>query len=241
MVFSLLDTIEINPKEQPLLSVIWLHGLGADGHDFEGVVPHLNIPSHCPIRFIFPHAPYRQVTVNMGMRMRAWYDIINPVLGLPGEDRVGIEESSTQISELIARENANGIDTSQIVLAGFSQGGAIALHLGLRYPERFAGILALSTYLSLAESIDKEISQTNLETSILYLHGTLDPVVPITTAEKSRDKLRALGCKLKTRDYPIPHAVSPEEILDIGAWLTARCEAVNRLSESKFTIDEQRA
>ncbi len=229
---AVLETIEVNPRQPPGLSVIWLHGLGADGHDFEGVVPHLNLPSHCPIRFIFPHAPHRSVTINLGMRMRAWYDIVNPVLGLPGEDRVGIEQSGAQITELIEAENVRGIEAERIVLAGFSQGGAIALHLGLRYPERIAGILALSTYLPLADTLAEEISESNRKIPILYLHGSADPVVPITTAESSRDRLQAFGCRVESKDYPIPHAVSPEEILDIGVWLTARYEAANQQSEA---------
>jgi len=208
------------------MSVIWLHGLGADGHDFEGVVPYLGIPTDCPIRFIFPHAPHRSVTINMGMRMRAWYDILNPILGLPPEDHEGIEVSCSAITELIKEENAKGIDTEQIVLAGFSQGGAIALHLGLRYPEKLAGILALSTYLPLTDSFSQNLSPGNCETPIMYLHGITDPVIPISTAQCSRKMLVDNGCQVFSKDYAMPHAVSPEEIVDIGKWLTDRYKGV---------------
>ena len=220
---SVLETLEINPNQEPRLSVIWLHGLGADGHDFEGVVPYLGIPGSCPVRFIFPHAPHRSVTINMGMRMRAWYDILNPVLGAPVEDQTGIEESAELVAELIRRENERGLKTAQIVLAGFSQGGAIALHLGLRYAERLAGIMALSTYLPLQESMHSQLAEANRNTPILYLHGLLDPVIPIATAERSRQFLLNAGYDIDSRDFPIPHSVSPEEIAVIGNWLTARC------------------
>ena len=219
----MLETLEVNPKQQPRMSVIWLHGLGADGHDFEGVVPYLDIPESCPVRFIFPHAPHRAVTINMGMRMRAWYDILNPAIGSPVEDETGIKESAVLVTELIKRENERGIETAQIVLAGFSQGGAIALYLGLRYTEQLAGIMALSTYLPLQESTPSQLAEANRNTPILYLHGLMDPVIPITTAEQSRQVLHDAGYDVDARDYPIPHSVSPEEIAVIGKWLTARC------------------
>ncbi len=234
----MLELIEINPEKAPQMTVIWLHGLGADGHDFEGVVPFLNIPSHCQIRFIFPHAPYRNITVNMGMRMRAWYDILNPVLGLPGEDQSGIEQSCAQIAQIIDKEKTNGVEAGQIVLAGFSQGGAIALHLGLRYHKSLAGILALSTYMPLLESVHTELFVANQNTPILYLHGQADPVIPIVTAERSRQKLHECGCNLTTKDYPVAHSVSPDEILDIGTWLTERCELVCQSFGSDRSIDK---
>lgn len=220
---TVLETLEINPKQEPKLSVIWLHGLGADGHDFEGIVPFLGIPPSCPIRFIFPHAPYRSVTINMGMRMRAWYDILNPAIGSPIEDQAGIEQSAALVTELITRENERGIETRHIVLAGFSQGGAIALYLGLRYAEPLAGILALSTYLPLQSTTRSQLTEANRNTPILYLHGLLDPVIPIATAEQSRQHLLDCGYHVESKDYPIPHSVSEEEITVIGEWLTARC------------------
>ena len=218
----MLETIEINPPTQPQLSVIWLHGLGADGHDFEGVVPFLGIPSRCKIRFIFPHAPHRSVTINMGMQMRAWYDILNPVLGYPVEDKDGIEDSCSLISELICHENSRGVGTDRIVLAGFSQGGAIALYMALRYPERFAGIMALSTYLPRMDDAHEEDCAINRDTPILYLHGSMDPMVSISMAERSRQILTELGYNVQAKDYPIAHSVSQEEIADIGNWLTER-------------------
>ncbi len=219
----MLESIEINPQEPPQHAVIWMHGLGADGHDFAGVIPLLGLPQSSRVRFIFPHAPYRPVTINMGMRMRAWYDILNPALGYPAEDVAGIEESCTQISELIRRENARGVSTERIVLAGFSQGGAIALYLGLRYPEQLAGILALSTYLPNVDVTEAEASAINRNTPILYLHGSMDPVVPIAVAQRSRRWLIDLGYEVQVKDYPIPHSVCPEELTDIGQWLTGRC------------------
>ena len=221
----MLETIVIQPDKAPQLAVIWLHGLGADGHDFEGVVPFLNVPSHCQVRYIFPHAPHRSVTINMGMRMRAWYDIINPILGEPPEDREGVVESCDLVADIIAQEKANGIGPERIVLAGFSQGGAVALHLGLQYPERLAGIMALSTYLPLVDTVENQMSKANRQTPILYLHGSADPVIPITTAQRSRQVLLELGCNVKSKDYLMPHAVSPDEMMDIGVWLKERCES----------------
>ena len=218
----MLETIEINPPAQPQLSVIWLHGLGADGHDFEGVVPFLEIPSRCQIRFIFPHAPHRPVTINMGMHMRAWYGILNPVLGSPVEDKDGIEVSCSLISELIHHENSRGVSTDRIVLAGFSQGGAIALYMGLRYTERLAGIMALSTYLPRMDDAHEEDCAINRDTPILYLHGSMDPLISISMAERSRQILTELGYHVQAKDYPIAHSVSQEEIADIGNWLTER-------------------
>ncbi len=221
----MLDTVQIDPIGTPQLSVIWMHGLGADGHDFESVVPLLGIPSEYRIRFVFPHAPHRSVTINMGMRMRAWYDILNPVLGSPVEDVEGINESCDQVSELIRHENEQGICTDRIVLAGFSQGGAIALYLGLRYAEELAGIMALSTYLPKIDATQTEASAANKDTPILYLHGSLDPLIAVGTAERSRRVLSDLGYRVQSKNYPIPHSVSPEEIDDIGIWLTERCKS----------------
>ncbi len=220
----MLEVLTIQPAQPAVLTVIWLHGLGADGHDFEPIVPHLGIPDQYPVRFIFPHAPVRSVTVNMGMQMRAWYDIINPVIGVGMEDRTGIRESCEQVGVLIEHELSAGMRSDQIVLAGFSQGGAIALSAGLCYPKRLSGILALSTYLPLADTFRTERHPINQETPILYLHGSFDPVIALAVADVSREHLRGLEYHVESKDYPIPHSVSAEEIADIGHWLTQRCE-----------------
>ncbi len=226
----MLETVEVNPPRPAQYSVIWMHGLGADGHDFEDIIPLLQLPPRCSVRFIFPHAPHRAVTINMGMRMRAWYDILNPVLGSSIEDIDGIDDACARISELIRQENDNGVSTERIVLAGFSQGGAIALHLGLRYPEQLAGILALSTYLPKIAQVEAEARQANRTTPILYLHGLLDPVIPITVAKHSQQVLADLGYQVEVKNYPIPHSLCPEEIHDIGRWLTKLFDSPNLTS-----------
>ncbi len=220
----MLDVITIEPTNPPILSVIWLHGLGADGHDFEPVVPHLNIPDSYPVRFVFPHAPIQSVTVNMGMKMRAWYDIVNPVIGMGSEDDVGIRRSGKEVEALIEQEISKGMESNQVVLAGFSQGGAIALFTALRYPERLSGVLAISTYLPLPDTLNTERQVTNSDIPILSLHGDFDPVISPMIAEQSRQKLRELGYCVESRNYPIPHSLSADEITDIGNWLTQRCQ-----------------
>lgn len=212
-----LDAIEIETGPAPDAAVLWLHGLGADGHDFEPLVPELRLPRELRVRFVFPHAPVRPVTLNMGMSMRAWYDIIQ--LGGGREDDAGIRASQGLLEALIARERARGVAAARIVLAGFSQGGAIALHTGLRHAERLAGILALSTYLPLAATLAAEASAANRDVPLLMAHGRFDDVIPLERARQSRLALEALGAKVEWREYPMPHSVCPEEIAHIAAWL----------------------
>ena len=211
------EAIEAETGARPDAAVIWLHGLGADGHDFEPVVPALGLAARLAVRFVFPHAPVRPVTINMGSRMRAWYDIV--ALDGGREDDAGIRDSQRLLEGLIERERARGIDARRIVLAGFSQGGAIALHAGLRHPERLAGIMALSTYLPLARSIDAERHAANAGVPILMVHGTHDEMIGIGRARGSCDALESLGYAVEWLDYPMGHSVCPEEIAAIGAWL----------------------
>jgi len=213
------QALEIETAPAPDAAVLWLHGLGADGHDFEPVVPQLRLPPQLRVRFVFPHAPVRPVTLNMGMRMRAWYDILQ--LGGGREDEAGIRESQALLEALIARERRRGVAPQRIVLAGFSQGGAVALHTGLRHAERLAGILALSTYLPLAGSLAPEHSAANLDVPLFMAHGRFDDIIPIERARQSRVALAGLGCKVEWREYAMPHAVCGEEIADIAAWLRA--------------------
>ena len=212
---ELLETVEIESGPSPRASIIWLHGLGADGHDFEPIVPELGLPTSVPIRFVFPHAPLMPVTINGGAVMRAWYD----VTGDGREDETGIRASQARVETLLAREKARGIGATSIVLAGFSQGGAVALQTGLRYPERLAGLLALSTYLPLADKLAAEASPANRTVPILMCHGLHDPLIPLARASRSRDALRAVGYAVDWKEYPMPHAVCAEEIADIGHWL----------------------
>jgi phospholipase/carboxylesterase len=212
-----LETIEIETGPQPSAAVIWLHGLGADGHDFEPVVPELRLPTSKPVRFIFPNAPQRAVTINMGMRMRAWYDILQ--LGGGAEDEAGIRESQGALEKLIAIQKRNGIPARKIVLAGFSQGGAIVLQTALRHPERLAGVMALSTYLPLQSKLKQERNSMNSDLPLFMAHGSYDPMIPMLLAQHSRDALLALGYPVEWREYPMPHSVCPEEIADIAAFL----------------------
>jgi phospholipase/carboxylesterase len=212
-----LETIEVETGARPGAAVIWLHGLGADGHDFEPIVPELRLPASKPVRFIFPNAPQRPVTINMGMRMPAWYDILQ--LGGGVEDEAGIRESQAQIEKLMTREKTRGIPASRIVLAGFSQGGAIVLQTALRHAERLAGVMALSTYLPLHGKLEKERQAMNNDLPIFMAHGAYDPMIPMLRAQHSRDALQALGYPVEWREYPMPHSVCPEEIADIAAFL----------------------
>ncbi len=214
---NLLERIEIETGSSPSATVIWLHGLGADGHDFEPIVPELGLPASLAVRFIFPHAPVRPVTLNNGMAMRAWYDILE--LGGTREDGEGLRESQASVEALIAVEEARGIRADRIVLAGFSQGGAIAFQTGLRHPQRLAGIMALSTYLPLAGTVEAERHKTNRDLPIFMAHGTGDPMIPIGRAEQSRKMLEALGYPLEWHEYAMPHSVCPQEIADISDWL----------------------
>lgn len=214
----MLDYIEIETGSGPVGSVIWLHGLGADGNDFEPVVPQLRGQSDAPLRFIFPHAPMQPVTINNGMVMRAWYDIKGMDIGQK-QDADGIAQSARLVTELIEREQQRGIASDKIVLAGFSQGGAIALHLGLRFKHQLAGIMALSSYLPFADQLLDERAAENQTTPIMIGHGSHDPVVPISLGQLSHERLNALGYPAQWYSYPMPHAVCPEQIVDIARWL----------------------
>jgi phospholipase/carboxylesterase len=215
---SNLDFVEIKPEGVAKASVIWLHGLGADGHDFFDIVPTLNLPAELAVHFIFPHAPVRPVSLNGGFKMRAWFDIY----GLDHnskQDQAGIVESQKLVEKLIEQELAAGVPSDKIVLAGFSQGAALALHIGLRYPKPLAGILALSGFLALAEQGLPADNLANADTPILMLHGKEDMVVPLKWAEFSRDRLTELGFAVKWQTYLMEHNVCAEEIDDIASWL----------------------
>ena len=211
-----LDAIEIETAKNPSTSIIWLHGLGADGNDFAPIVPELELPE-AAIRFVFPHAPVQPVTINGGMRMRAWYDIADGAIRR--EDEHGVRASQALIETLIDREKQRGTKSKRLVLAGFSQGGAIALQTGLRHSERIAGIMALSTYVPVGEKLSAEASAANRDVPIFMAHGTYDPIIPPGRAEESRSLLQSLGYPVEWREYPMPHSVCPEELADIGAWL----------------------
>jgi phospholipase/carboxylesterase len=214
---SLPEAIETETRTDPDAAVIWLHGLGADGADFEPIVPALELPARLAVRFVFPHAPVRAVTINMGMRMRAWYDVYQ--LGGGAEDEAGIRASQRLLEGLIERERARGIAARRIVLAGFSQGGAIALQTGLRHVERLAGIMALSTWLPLAGTLAAERHAANADVPVFMAHGAMDEMIVLERAERSRDRLRELGYAPEWHEYPMGHAVCPEEVSAIGAWL----------------------
>lgn len=198
--------------------IIWLHGLGADGHDFEPIVPELNLPGKHGIRFIFPHAPQRPVTINAGEEMPAWFDLSSMDFALH-EDEEGIKTSAQQIEEIIQSQNNRGINTNKIVIAGFSQGGAIALYTGLRYPEPLAGIMALSTYLPLAKTFENNLPDANQDTPIMMCHGTDDPIVPYHLGDDSRFFMEKAGLNIEWYSYPMQHSVCPDEINDISLWL----------------------
>ena len=211
-----MDTIELATGRNPQAAVIWLHGLGADGHDFEPIVPELGLAQ--AVRFVFPNAPVRPVTINAGMRMRAWYDIFQ--LGRGPEDEAGVRASQRLLEDLIAREKGRGIAPARIVLAGFSQGGAVVLQTALRYRERLAGVLALSTYLPLARTLEAERSAVNQDLPIFMAHGRFDDIIPIERAQASRKHLEALGYAVEWHEYPMPHSVCAPEIAEIAAFLT---------------------
>jgi len=217
---ALLPFIEHRPATEPRACVIWLHGLGADGHDFEPIVPELGIADTHGVWFLFPHAPHRPVTLNNGYVMRAWFDLYD-LDRSHGEDSDGIHQSGAQVSALIAHVRARGVTAQRIVLAGFSQGGAIALHAGLRYPERLAGILALSTYLPLPDTLAAERQAANADVPIMMAHGARDDVISPVLAEHSRDQLQRLGYPVEWHRYDMAHAVTASEIDDIAAWLRA--------------------
>ncbi|HET6265578.1 MAG TPA: alpha/beta fold hydrolase [Usitatibacter sp.] len=215
---ELLPHIELATGPEPAGTVIWLHGLGADGWDFVPIVRELPLPEEMALRFIFPHAPVRPVTINNGMAMRAWYDIaMTEISRLP--DERGIRDSQKGVEALIAREVSRGVPAARIVLAGFSQGGAIALQTGLRYRETLAGIVALSSYLALDDSLDAEASPANKETPVFMGHGTQDQVVPLQLAERSRAALAQRGYRLEWQTWPMPHSVCGEEVEAIAEFL----------------------
>jgi phospholipase/carboxylesterase len=215
---DLLPAVEIEPEGPADAAVILMHGLGADGHDFETLVFELRLPPESAIRWVFPHAPIRPVSLNGGMPMRAWFDI----LGLDRrseEDEAGIRGSGEGVRALVHREEERGIPAERIVLAGFSQGGAVALHTALRETERLAGVIALSTYLPLAGTLAAEAHPANATVPIFMAHGTADPIVPVTLGEGSRDRLRVQGYPVDWHTYPMPHSVCAEEVADIREWL----------------------
>ncbi|MBB6093179.1 phospholipase/carboxylesterase [Povalibacter uvarum] len=209
----------LDPSAAPTAAVIWLHGLGADGYDFVPVVEELKLPATLPVRFIFPHARQRPVTINNGYVMRAWYDIKSLGGGSRVEDDAGIRESAQVVGKYIEEQVAAGIGANRIVIAGFSQGGAIALHTALRYPQRLAGIMALSTYLPLQSSVASEASGANRDIPILMCHGTYDQVVPAAMGVASRDLLQKLNYAIDWQAYPMEHSVCMEEIGAISSWL----------------------
>jgi phospholipase/carboxylesterase len=213
-----LQTVELETGRSPTAAVIWLHGLGAEGHDFEPIVPELDLPDALAVRFVFPHAPMQAVTINGGAVMRAWYDVY-ALEGQRREDAAGVRASQSKVEELIAREQARGIPSARLVLAGFSQGGAIALQTGLRHGERLAGIMALSTYLPVASTLAAEASAANRAVPIFMAHGLDDPLIPIERAAMSRRQLEAAGYAIEWHEYPMAHAVCMEEIADVSAWL----------------------
>ena len=212
-----LQTIEIETRPKPSHSIIWLHGLGADGNDFVPIVQELALPP-LGIRFVFPHAPMRPVTINGGFVMRAWYDIAQQDVRMK-EDEQGVRQSQKMIEELIAKENSRGVPPNRIVIAGFSQGGVIALQTALRHPKRLAGVMSLSAYLPLVGTVDKERNPANNDMPVFLGHGTTDNIVPLALGTTSRDRLIKLGYDVDWHQYPMAHSVCPEELEDISAWL----------------------
>jgi phospholipase/carboxylesterase len=219
MTDELLSSIEVETAPNPGACVIWLHGLGADGSDFVPIVPELGLPASLALRFVFPHAPVRAVTINNGMRMRAWYDISAADL-TNRADLAGVRQSASALEALIGRERGRGIASERIVLAGFSQGGAIALYAGVRHRERLAGIMALSTYLIAPDSLAQDASESNSGLPIFMAHGTADPVVRFQWGEASKRLLEAQGYAVEWQSYRMEHSVCLEEVRAIGEWLT---------------------
>jgi phospholipase/carboxylesterase len=218
------DAVVLAPAAPATASVVWLHGLGADGHDFVPIVPELKLPAAPGIRFVFPHAPVRPVTLNMGMRMRAWYDI--RTLTAEGRaDEAGLRESVARLEALLSAERALGIESRRIVVAGFSQGGAVALHVALRHAEPLGGVLALSCYLPLQALLAAELAEANRELPILMCHGQQDPVLPLALGLAACNWLRAAGYRVEWKEYPMQHQVCLPEIQDVAAWLRAHLPA----------------
>ena len=213
-----LETVTVETGPNPTFAIIWMHGLGADGHDFEPLVPELLDAGMPALRFVFPHAPVRPVTINNGYQMRAWYDIIG-IDRRSAEDFKGIGESAEAIGGLIHREHARGIASERILLAGFSQGGAMALHLATRHPDEFAGVIALSCYLPLAKDFARSRNTANQTTPVFMAHGTQDPVVPYMLGDESRQLLESGGYAVEWHAYPMPHSLCQEEVADLKTWL----------------------
>lgn len=215
---ELLPCVTVEPTAEHKATVIWLHGLGADGHDFEPIVPELKLPAELGVKFVFPHAPVIPVTINGGYQMRAWYDIRNADLS-QREDETGVRQSAEQVEQLIKHEIEQGIPADKIILAGFSQGGAVTLHLATRLNQKLAGIVALSTYLTIPDKLADEKSDANLDTPIFMAHGQQDPVVPMQRGQYSAKVLQDNGFKVQWSDYPMPHAVCLEEIQALGRYI----------------------
>ncbi len=220
---QLLSCVEVEPSKPANATVIWLHGLGADGHDFEPVVPALKLPESLPIRFVFPNAPHQPVTVNGGMVMPAWYDILEMSIERK-IDVDGLLKSVQQIDALIQREIDRGIASDRIVLAGFSQGGAVAYHAALCYPKPLAGLMTLSTYMATAELIEQQRSDINRNIPVVIHHGTADDVVPISLGTQATEKLQQLGYQPQWHSWPIDHGLCLEEVESIGEWLVRTLE-----------------
>lgn len=219
MNLNLPEFIEVDPSGDPSAVIIWLHGLGADGHDFEAIVPQLRLPAPLPVRFVFPHAPMRAVTVNGGLVMRAWFDIFDVELTADSIDHDQFLESSEILTALIENEMRSGVASDRIVLAGFSQGGAIVLHTGLQYEKQLAGILAMSMHLPTIADTASTFSSAAKQVPIMMAHGQTDPVIPLPKALATRQALSDLGYAVDWHDYPMPHSVCAEEIEDIRSWL----------------------
>ncbi|MBL6749093.1 MAG: alpha/beta fold hydrolase [Nevskia sp.] len=217
------DAVRLEPDQPAQAAVILLHGLGADGHDFVPVAEALGLPQSGRLRFVFPHAPVRRITLNGGMRMRGWYDIYS--LERNGrQDQEGIAQAAAIAQSFIDEQVGAGVPRQRIVLAGFSQGGAVALHAGLRQEQALAGILALSTYLPLRASLPAELTPAGRSTPVLQCHGRFDSVLPVAMGSEARDFLRSIGCEVQWHDYPMDHEVCAEEIADMGAWLAPRLD-----------------
>jgi len=221
----MLETVETSTGPRPVFSVIWLHGLGADGHDFAPIVPELVRRDWPALRFVFPHAPVMPITINNGHAMRAWYDIVSLDFSKVREDAAGVRRSIAEVEALIGRERDRGIPAHRVILAGFSQGGAITLAAGLRREQPLLGLAVLSAYLPLAAETPVEATPQGLATPLFMAHGTQDPVVPLAAGQRSADALRALGMEANLRRYPMPHSVCAEEIRDLGDWMTQRFAA----------------
>jgi phospholipase/carboxylesterase len=223
-----LPAVEIETASNPEFSVIWMHGLGADGNDFAPVVPQLRLPPQLRVRFVFPHAPVMPVTLNHGYPMPAWYDILSLDRHTRQADEAGLRRSCAAIARLIERENRRGVPASRIVLAGFSQGGAIAYTVAFTYPERLAGVLALSTYIPSLALIEAGFSETNRSLPVFAAHGEADTVLPLDIGIAARDALQKNGCAIAWHVYPMGHSVCVEELADIGAWLRTVFTILNR-------------